>query len=141
MQSYVVLECISFRGETMRSNILVEALGDTPNLRILGFFIENPLDEYNKSLVAKLARVNRTTASKYISYYLALGYLIESDDPQPKYKLNDEHYITKHLQQFIDNQGFEYFYEGITKTIMPVFIENPHKQQITGELLSQMAGG
>jgi hypothetical protein len=45
--------------------LLLKYLGDSPTLRIIDFFLDNPLSDYSKSEVAKNLAMSRATFFKY----------------------------------------------------------------------------
>ena len=45
--------------------LLLKNLGDSPTLRILDFFLDNPLSDYSKNEVAKNLAMSRATFFKY----------------------------------------------------------------------------
>ena len=48
-------------GETL----LLKYLGDSPTLRIIDFFLDNPLSDYSKNEIAKNLAMSRVTFFKY----------------------------------------------------------------------------
>lgn len=53
----------------MQNNILVEVLGETPNIKLIGFFLENPFDAYNISQINNFTGVAKDTIKKYLKHY------------------------------------------------------------------------
>jgi biotin operon repressor len=45
--------------------LLLKYLGDSPTLRIIDFFLDNPLSDYSKNEVAKRLSMSRATFFKY----------------------------------------------------------------------------
>jgi hypothetical protein len=45
--------------------LLLKYLGDSPTLRIIDFFLDNPLSDYSKNEVAKNLAMSRATFFKY----------------------------------------------------------------------------
>ena len=59
-------------GETL----LLKYLGDSPTLRIIDFFLDNPLSDYSKNEVAKNLAMSRATFFKYWKELETSGALI-----------------------------------------------------------------
>jgi predicted transcriptional regulator len=45
--------------------LLLRYLGDSPTLRIIDFFLDNPLSDYSKNEIAENLAISRTTFFKY----------------------------------------------------------------------------
>lgn len=56
-------------GETL----LLRCLGSGPILRIIDFFLDNPLSEYSKSEVGRNLDMNRQTFSEYFDFLEQVG--------------------------------------------------------------------
>ena len=90
----------------MSNPILVEALGDAVNLRILNFFVENPFDAYTVAEVARFARVARNSVYKYHEIYVRKDYLRTTEkNGRTYYRLNRSHPVIQLIDKFVRESG------------------------------------
>ena len=59
----------------MTDSILVETFGDSVNLRILSFFVENPFDQYSITEISEFSGVSRNSVYKYVDIFMEKDYL------------------------------------------------------------------
>jgi DNA-binding transcriptional ArsR family regulator len=90
----------------MEDSVMIEALGDAVNLRILSFFLENPFDSYTVSQISQFAEVSRNSVYQYTPIFLEKKYLTkEKKGSREVYKLNRSNKIVKLLDRFVDEVG------------------------------------
>jgi hypothetical protein len=91
----------------MLRNILIEILGESENLKVLGFLMANPFEYYSIVEVSKFSGVSRDTARKYLTHYIEKGYIIGKGSVRKKYKLdlkNPTIQSIKHcMMQYVDD--------------------------------------
>lgn len=87
---------------------MIRSFGDSVNLRILSFFIENPFDHYSINQLAEFSEVSRNSVYKYLPAFLEKEYLIkEIKGKREVYRLNRSNRIILLLDRFIDQVGDE----------------------------------
>ena len=89
-------------------NMLVEKLGDSANLKILGFLIEHPFTYYTKVEIKKFTNVEQREALKCIDLFIEKGYMkmyIRESDWVKVYKTNLQSNTIKNLLVFIESVG------------------------------------
>ena len=59
-------------------SLLLRHMGDTPNLRIIDFFLDNPGSDYSKKEIIEHTGMSKTTLYKIWSDILELGLLSET---------------------------------------------------------------
>ena len=90
----------------MDDSVLIRSFGDSVNLRILSFFIENPFDRYSINQISEFSEVSRNSVYKYLPTFLEKGYLQkEMKGERDVFKLNQSNSIVKLLDRFVDNVG------------------------------------
>ena len=79
--------------------LLLKYLGDSPTLRIIDFFLDNPLSDYSKNEVAKNLAMSRATFFKYWKELEKSGALIVTRKigRATLYKLDRANEIVKQL--------------------------------------------
>lgn len=70
----------------MEENVLVRTLGDTHLLKVLGFFLEHPVHQFQMTALAEYLDLSRETIRKDIALYEDLGYIARSS-PRGPYRL------------------------------------------------------
>ena len=86
--------------------VLIEALGDAVNLRVLNFFIENPFDKFTVSEIAKFSSVSRNSVYKYLKAYIENGYLLPMNGRgRVHYRLNRSNRVVQLIDRFVDDVG------------------------------------
>jgi len=102
-------------------NILTKTFGDTPNLRILGFFLATDPDyKYNVSQISEITKVSRDTTRKYLNLFSNEKLIkIHDDSPIHYFSVNFNNEIMKRMEQnlfdFID-----YKYDNNIKLTNPI---------------------
>lgn len=90
----------------MQENILVEVIGDTPNIKLLGFLLENPFDGYNISEINRFTGIAKDTVKKYLHLFELKQMVCCTKEKRPHYKINiDNPYvkrIEKNMFEFIE---------------------------------------
>jgi sugar-specific transcriptional regulator TrmB len=90
----------------MDDSVLIRAFGDSVNLRMLSFFLENPFDKYSINQISDFSEISRNSVYKYLPTFLEKGYLIqEKKGKREFYKLNQSNSVIQMLDQFIDEVG------------------------------------
>ncbi len=107
MNTYKYYWMVSRRsGKKMDDSVLIRSFGDSVNLRILSFFIENPFDRYSINQISEFSEVSRNSVYKYLPTFLEKGYLQkEMKGERDVFKLNQLNSIIKLLDRFVDNVG------------------------------------
>ena len=82
-------------------SFLVQALGDTPSVRIVDFLIENKVYDFTKAEVAKGADVSRVTLEKFWPPFEKLGLVRQTRriGNGVLYALNKESPVVKKLSE------------------------------------------
>jgi len=82
-------------GETL----LLQYLGSSPTLRIVDFFLDNPLSDYSKNEVVKNMEMGRATFFKYWKELEKSGALKQTRQigRATMYQLDRENEVVKHL--------------------------------------------
>jgi hypothetical protein len=70
----------------MEENVLVRTLGDTHLLKVLGFFLEHPVHQFQVTALAEYLDISRETIRKDLALYEELGYIAQSS-PRGPYRL------------------------------------------------------
>lgn len=90
----------------MSDSVLLRAFGDSVNLRMLSFFIENPFDSYSINQISEFSEVSRNSVYKYLPTFLEKGYLKkERKGEREIYRLNRSNCVIQLLDKFIDEVG------------------------------------
>jgi len=93
----------------MTEPVLIEAMGDSVNLRILNFFIENPFDSYSILQISRLVNVSRNSVYKYLPEFEEKEYLIkEKNGSRDNYRLNRSNKIIGLIDSFVVDAGNTY---------------------------------
>lgn len=79
--------------------LLLRYLGSSPILRIVDFFLDNPLSDYSKDEVVKNLKMSRATFFRYWKELEKSGTLRETRQigRATMYQLNRENEVLKHL--------------------------------------------
>jgi len=70
----------------MEDSILVKTLGDIHPIRVIGFFLEHPVHQFNVSTLSEYLNLSRDTVKKDLDIYEEMGYLVRTSERGP-YKL------------------------------------------------------
>lgn len=90
----------------MDDSVLIRSFGDSMNLRILSFFIENPFDRYSINQISEFSEISRNSVYKYLPTFLEKDYLVkEKKGERDVFKLNQSSRIVQLLDRFVDNVG------------------------------------
>lgn len=83
-------------------SILIKTLGDSPKLRILDFFLDNPLFEFTKKEVIDALGMSKQTFYKYFSDIENYGIVIASQKigRAKLYKINLDHPLVSMLRNY-----------------------------------------
>ncbi|MHC1576858.1 MAG: winged helix-turn-helix domain-containing protein [Methanosarcinaceae archaeon] len=93
----------------MTEPVLIEAMGDSVNLRILNFFIENPFDGYGIYQISRLVEVSRNSVYRYIPEFVDKGYLVSSrKGSRVLYRLNRRDPMVRLIDKFVMDVGKTY---------------------------------
>ena len=96
----------------MTNPVMIQALGESNNIRMLNFFLENPFDSYNKSQIAKYSEISRNSVYKYLPEFIEKGYILQEKDGEIEvFRLNRENSIIVLINQFVDKIGTLYLSE------------------------------
>lgn len=83
--------------------VLVDALGDSPNLRILSLFIENPFERFSTAQVSRFAGVSRNSVNKYLPEFEEKGYVKKTREARHEvYWLVRSNRIVQLINRFVD---------------------------------------
>ena len=88
----------------MQPNILVQSLGESANLKILGFFLERPFIAFRQNLISNFLGISRDTVRKHIHYFEDKNILVRIGDRGP-YKLNRNHPIIAVYEEYMEKAG------------------------------------
>lgn len=92
----------------MSEPILIEALGDAVNLRVLSFFVENPFEAYTVAEIARFSGISRNSVYKYLPLFMERKYLVESGGRgRTRYRLNRSSRIVQFIDELVDSVGNE----------------------------------
>ncbi len=83
--------------------ILVETFGDSPIIRIIDFFIDNPLFDYSKEELIKGLGISKVTFYKYF-FTLESNGVVEVTRKVGKakmYKLNESNEVTRKIKELV----------------------------------------
>lgn len=79
--------------------LLLQYLGPSPVLRMIDFFLDNPISDYSKNEIAKRLEMSRATFFKYWAELEKSGAvkITRKIGRATLYKLDDKNEIVKHL--------------------------------------------
>jgi hypothetical protein len=80
-------------------------LGNTPNIRIITFFIENPFDGYNIREVVKFTETDEKSAYFWLNHFQQLGILEYNQKRQ--YIVKRQNPIFQRLNKLVGDIGFD----------------------------------
>jgi hypothetical protein len=87
-------------------HLLIDALGDSGNLRVLSFFFENPKHAFSVSRISRMTQLTRQTTSMYITEFVVKDYLIkEMNGTRTFYRLNRNNHVIALMERMIDDMG------------------------------------
>ncbi|MEM2631359.1 MAG: winged helix-turn-helix domain-containing protein [Candidatus Bathyarchaeia archaeon] len=83
-------------------SILIKTLGDSPKLRIVDFFLDNPLFDFTKKEVIEALGMSKQTFYKYFPELEEFGIVKVSRKigKAKLYKINVEHPLVKMLREY-----------------------------------------
>jgi len=99
--------------------ILVETFGNSPIIKIIDFFIDNPLFDYSKEELIKHLGISKITFYKYFSI-LEINGVVEVTRKVGKakmYKLNERSEVTKKIKELVWVLGIKAAEKSIQKEI------------------------
>ena len=76
------------------NNIMTEIFGDSQHLRVLGFFLEHPFNQYTIVYLHERLDISRDNVGDILRFYEMKGYLTRGDARGP-YKLNNNDPMVK----------------------------------------------
>jgi len=98
--------------------VLIETMGDSVNLRLLNFFIENPFDSYSIYQISKLVEISRNSIYKYLPQFEEKDYLIkERIGSRDLFRLNRSNKIIELIDRFVNEAGNTYIGSNV-KNVM-----------------------
>ncbi len=71
----------------MESSILVQTIGDTHQLKVLGFFLEHPVHQFRITTLSEYLDLSRETVKRDLDFYVGVGYVSRASARGP-YKLS-----------------------------------------------------
>lgn len=90
----------------MQGNILTEVMGDTPNIKLLGFLLENPFDAYSITDLNKFTGIAKDTIKKYLQFFKKRNMVCCKEGRWPKYGIYIENPYVRRIEanmfDFID---------------------------------------
>ena len=126
----------------MTDSILVETFGDSVNLRILSFFVENPFDQYSITEISEFSGVSRNSVYKYIEIFMERDYLVrEKLGSRYYYQMNRSNRTLKLVDNFIDMVGDEILEPQMEKIRIPSLSVIRPGQQVVSVKTRQLCGG
>ena len=83
-------------------SILIKTLGNSPKLRIVDFFLDNPLFDFTKKEIIEALGMSKQTFYKYFPELEEYGMVKVSRKigKAKLYKLNNEHPLVKMLREY-----------------------------------------
>lgn len=83
-------------------SILLKTLGDSPKLRIIDFFLDNPLFDFTKKEVIEALGMGKQTFYKYFSNIEEYGIVTTSRKigKAKLYKINQKHPLVSMLREY-----------------------------------------
>jgi DNA-binding transcriptional ArsR family regulator len=105
--------------------ILVETFGNSPIIRIIDFFIDNPLFDYSKEEIIKYLGISKVTFYKYF-VILENNEMVEVTRKVGKakmYKLDEKNEVTKKIKGLIWVLGIKAAEMG-EKEMKPVVVKS-----------------
>lgn len=88
--------------EKRHESIIIKTLGDSPKLRIVDFFLDNPLFDFTKKEVIEALAMSKQTFYKYFPELEEYGIVKVSRKigKAKLYKINVEHPLVKMLREY-----------------------------------------
>jgi hypothetical protein len=81
-------------------------LGNTPNIRIITFFIENPFDGYNIREVVKFTETDEKTTYFWLTHYMNLK-ILDFDTKKRQYAVKRTNLLYSRLNKLVGDVGFD----------------------------------
>jgi len=105
--------------------LLLKYLGDSPTLRIIDFFLDNPLSDYSKNEIAKNLAMSRVTFFKYWKELEKSGALLVTRKigRATMYKLDRANDIVKQLIKLDMTISRKAMEKQVQKTKKPIAIK------------------
>jgi len=99
--------------------ILVETFGNSPIIRIIDFFIDNPLSDYSKEELIKHLGISKITFYKYFAILESNGVVevIRKVGKAKMYKLNEKSDVVKKIKELVWVLGIKATEKSIQKEI------------------------
>jgi len=97
------------RYKDLRETLLIKMFGNSPKLRILDFFLDNPYFDFSKSEVIRELGMSKQTFYKYFKDLEDLGIV----KPTRKigratlYRINKEHPLVKKMDEIINEVSLQ----------------------------------
>lgn len=93
----------------MVKSVLVDALGESVNLKILSLFIENPFDRFDKSQISRFAGVSRNSVYRYLPEFEEKGYVEKTREAgRDVFSLVRSNRIVELIDRFVEEVGSVY---------------------------------
>jgi len=104
---------------------LLKTLGDSPKLRIIDFFLDNPLFDFTKKEVIEALGMSRQTFYKYFADIESYGIVKVSRKigKATLYKINQDNPIVKMLNEYMTKLSLEIAEQEKDKMRKPVVVE------------------
>jgi predicted AAA+ superfamily ATPase len=103
---------------------MVETFGNSPIIRIMDFFIDNPLFDYSKEELIKHLGISKVTFYKYFAIFESNG-VVEVTRKVGKakmYKLNERNEVTKKIKELVWVLGVKAAEKVVEKKMRPVTV-------------------
>lgn len=104
---------------------MLKTLGDSPKLRIIDFFLDNPLFDFTKKEVIEALGMSRQTFYKYFADIESYGIVKVSRKigKATLYKINQDNPIVKMLNEYMTKLSLEIAEQEKDKMRKPVVVE------------------
>ena len=85
----------------MEPSLLVRALGETPELRVIDYLLENDISDFSIQGIAEGAGLSRNTVSKIVCELEKIGVIVHTRDVgrAKLFKINIASQFVKHLRK------------------------------------------
>jgi len=109
----------NFYSKKGRESILIKMVGDSPKLRIVDFFLDNPLFDFTKKEVIDALGMSKQTFYKYFPELEEYGIVKVSRKigKAKLYRINVEHPLVKMLRDYETKMSKEMAEKAITSSL------------------------
>jgi len=106
--------------------ILVETFGGSPIIRIIDFFIDNPMFDYSKEELIKCLGISKITFYKYFAILENNGIvdITRKVGKAKMYKLNEKNEVTKKIKELVWALGVKAAEKVSKREMKPIAIRH-----------------